>query len=144
MNQTQGSKHCFHYGRERFGEFSRSHSGLRCLLLASQDNVNKFIAIRRRSCDLADFERRQISCLVYMYIFTSYRNRSVVHSWICLTKKKFVHLKCLYIWWTLLPTKEGEREQTARWEIVSPNNLIFIDKFILFWKQCPFEILMRK
>ena len=54
MNQTQGSKHCFHYGRERFGEFSRSHSGLRCLLLASQDNVNKFIAIRRRSCDLAD------------------------------------------------------------------------------------------
>ena len=41
-------------GRERFGEFSRSHSALRCLLLASQDNVNKFIAIRRRSCDLAD------------------------------------------------------------------------------------------
>ena len=34
-----------HYGRERFGEFSRSHSGLRCLLLASQDNFNKFIAI---------------------------------------------------------------------------------------------------
>ena len=51
-----------HYGRERFGEFSRSHSGLRCLLLASQDNFNKFIAIRRRSCDLADFERRLISC----------------------------------------------------------------------------------
>ena len=46
-----------HYGSERFGEFSRSHSGLRCLLLASQDNFNKFIAIRRRSCDLADFER---------------------------------------------------------------------------------------
>ena len=45
MNQTQGSKHCFHYRRERFGEFSRSHSGLRCLLLASQDNFNKFIAI---------------------------------------------------------------------------------------------------
>ena len=43
-----------HYGRERFGEFSRSHSGLRCLLLASQDNFNKFIAIQRRSCDLAD------------------------------------------------------------------------------------------
>ena len=36
-----------HYRRERFGEFSRSHSGLRCLLLASQDNFNKFIAIRR-------------------------------------------------------------------------------------------------
>ena len=34
INQTQGSKHCFHYGRERFGEFSRSHSGLRWLLLA--------------------------------------------------------------------------------------------------------------
>ena len=45
MNQTRGSKHCFHYRRERFGEFSRSHSGLRCLLLASQDNFNKFIAI---------------------------------------------------------------------------------------------------
>ena len=37
-----------------------------------------------------------------------------------------------------------EREQTAKWEIVSHNNFIFIDKFILFWKQCPFEILMRK
>ena len=24
-----------HYERERFGEFSRSHTGLRCLLLAS-------------------------------------------------------------------------------------------------------------
>ena len=24
-----------HYGGERFGEFSRSHTGLRCLLLAS-------------------------------------------------------------------------------------------------------------
>ena len=54
-----------HYGRERFGEFSRSHSGLRCLLLASQDNFKKFIAIRRRSCDLADFERRLISCFSY-------------------------------------------------------------------------------
>ena len=32
------------------------------LLLASQDNFKKFIAIRRRSCDLADFERRLISC----------------------------------------------------------------------------------
>ena len=51
-----------HYGRERFGEFSRSQSGLGCLLLASQDNFNKFIAIQRRSCDLADFERRLISC----------------------------------------------------------------------------------
>ena len=40
--------------------------------------------------------------------------------------------------------KQGERVQTARWEIVSHNNFIFIDKFILFWKQCPFEILMRK
>ena len=29
-----------HYGRERFGEFSRSHSGLRCVPLASQDNFN--------------------------------------------------------------------------------------------------------
>ena len=51
-----------HYWRERFREFSRSHSGFRCLLLASQDNFKKFIAIRRRSCDLADFERRLISC----------------------------------------------------------------------------------
>ena len=38
----------------------------------------------------------------------------------------------------------GEHVQTARWEIVSHNNFIFIDKFILFWKQCPFEILVRK
>ena len=80
MNQTQGSSSEKHYGRERFGEFSRSHSGLRCLLLASQDNFNKFIAIRRRSCDLADFERRLLSCfssdflycLVHMYIFISW------------------------------------------------------------------------
>ena len=72
MNQTQGSKHCFHYRRERFGEFSRSHSGLRCLLLASQDNFNKFIAIRRRSCDLADFERRLISCFWFYVLFGLY------------------------------------------------------------------------
>ena len=32
------------------------------VLLASQDNFKKFIAIRRRTCDLADFERRLISC----------------------------------------------------------------------------------
>ena len=38
-----------HYGGERFGEFSGSHIGLRCLLLVSQGNFNKFIAIRRRS-----------------------------------------------------------------------------------------------
>ena len=37
------------YGGERFGEFSGTHTGLRCLLLASQGNFNKFIAIRRRS-----------------------------------------------------------------------------------------------
>ena len=28
----------------------------------SQGNVKKFIAIRRRTCDLFDFERRLISC----------------------------------------------------------------------------------
>ena len=38
-----------HYGGERFGEFSRSHTDLRCLLLASHGNFHKFIAIRRRS-----------------------------------------------------------------------------------------------
>ena len=43
-----------------------------------------------------------------------------------------------------ITAKEGEREQTARWEIVSHNNFIFIEKFILFYKQCRFVILMRK
>ena len=32
------------------------------LIVASQDNFKKFIAIRRRSCDLPDFEQRLISC----------------------------------------------------------------------------------
>ena len=57
----------FPKNRERFRECSRSHSGLRCLLLASQDNFKKFIAIRRRSCDLADFERRLIFLLLIRF-----------------------------------------------------------------------------
>ena len=40
--------------------------------------------------------------------------------------------------------KEEEREQTVRWEIVSQNNFIFINKFILLCKQGPFLILMCK
>ena len=38
--------------------------------------------------------------------------------------------------------KVGQREQRSC--IVSRNNFIFIDKFILFCKQCLFVILMRK
>ena len=38
-----------HLGRERFGEFSRSHSGLRCLLFASKAISITIAAIRRRS-----------------------------------------------------------------------------------------------
>ena len=49
-----------------------------------------------------------------------------------------------YIWQTLLPGKEDEREQTSRWEIVSHNNFMFINMFVSFWKHCPFVILMRK
>ena len=40
--------------------------------------------------------------------------------------------------------KEEEREQTVRWETVSQNNFIFINKFILLCKQGPFLILMCK
>ena len=73
MNQTQGSKHYFlfwkslrkrNYGRERFGEFSRSHSGLRCLLR----QFHKAISIRiswfgdDRRYDLVNFMRRFPAC----------------------------------------------------------------------------------
>ena len=90
-----------HYGGERFGEFSGSHTGLRCLLLASQGNFNKFIAIRRQSkpvrfyaaisCFSEDFMYCLMLCLhVYFYLRRVWK-RSVAHTWICLNKK-FVHL----------------------------------------------------
>ena len=117
-----------HYGRERFGEFSRSHTGLRCLLLfIIWISLSRFGDDRR--CYLADFKRRfpasqKILCTVWFIciFFISKWKRSVVYTWICLTKKKFSD--GLYY----RQFKEGEREQTARSKIVSHNNFAFYRK----------------
>ena len=102
-----------HYGRELFGGFSRSHINA-CYWLHKAISMS-FPVIRRRSkVDLVDscFSEDFMCCFVYMYIFISEWKGSVVDTW-----NLFIYLM------DFITGKEGEREQTARWGIVSHNNL---------------------
>ena len=82
----------------------------------------KFIAIRRRS--KVRFQPT-ISCFrcVNMYIFISEWKTSVVHTWIFLNKK---NSSISSAWWALLPGREGERKQRARWEILHISSVVTV------------------
>ena len=109
-----------HYGWERCGEFSRSHSSLRCLLFASMCNFNKFIAaIRtiegaifsdlRRQCPASQKILYTVWRWLYIYIFIS----PVVHTWIYLNEK---NSSVSSVWWTLLP---GRGAWTKFWAFIA-------------------------
>ena len=137
-----------HYGRERFGEFSRSHTGLRCLLLfIIWISLSRFGDDRR--CYLADFKRRfpasqKILCTVWFMciFFISEWKRSVVQTWICSTISR------VYIFDGLYYRQEGgaraNSKEVSKMKNRLSNNFIFIEKFILSGKQCRFVVLMRK
>ena len=98
-----------HYGRERLGGFSRSHNACYWLHKAISMSLSWFGDDRRsilsilRSCFSEDF----MYCFVHMYImFISEWKRSVVHTWICLSKN--IHPLVVFIYLMDFTTgKEG-------------------------------------
>ena len=114
-----------HYGRERLGGFSRSHNACYWLHKAISMSLSWFGDDRRSILSIlrSFFSEDFMYCFVHMYIiFISEWKRSVVHTWICLSKN--IHPLVVFIYLMDFTTgKEGEREQTAGWEIVSHSNL---------------------
>ena len=109
-----------HFGRERFGEFSRSHSGLRCLLFALKTisislsrrfgddrrcNFSSFLLLRRFLCTVWRW--------VYMYIWQDFRiTPHINYAYIHCSKKKNSSISS--VWWTLLPGRGKQTKSKVR------------------------------